>query len=51
MSQPTNEQITHDLAVAYVADSWRASEVAEDSSVRVYLQAYKKFLNDLNRLN
>ena len=51
MSQPTTEQIAHDLAVAYVADGWRTSEVANDNSVRVYLQAYKKFLADLNRLN
>ena len=51
MSQPTNEQIAHDLAAAYVADGWHTKEVAEDSSVRVYLQAYKKFLNDLERLN
>lgn len=51
MSQPTNEQIAHDLAVAYVADGWRTSEVANDNSVRVYLRAYKKFLADLNRLN
>ena len=51
MSQPTNEQIAHDLAVAYVEDGWRTGEVANDNSARVYLQEYKKLLGDLNRLN
>lgn len=51
MSQKTNEEIAHDLAIAFVSDGWRTEEIAEDNSVRVYLQEYKKFLSDLNRLN
>lgn len=51
MSQPSNEQVAHDLAVTYVADGWRAGEIPERSSAQVYLQAYKQFLSDLNRLN
>ncbi|MEK1388403.1 hypothetical protein HCZ95_06490 [Limosilactobacillus fermentum] len=51
MSQPSNEQIAHDLAVAYVADGWRAGEISERLSAQAYLQAYKRFLSDLNRLN
>lgn len=51
MSRPTNEQIAHDLAIAFVTDGWRTGEIANENSVRVYLQEYKKFLSDLNRLN
>ncbi len=49
MSEPSNEQIAHDLAVAYVADGWRTGELPEQSSVAAYLSKYKHFLDELNR--
>lgn len=49
MSKPSNEQIAHDLAVAFVADGWRAEEVAEQNSIIMYRQKYREFLNELNR--
>lgn len=48
---PSNEQIAHDLAIAYVADGWRSEEIADQNSVRVYLSSYRRFLAELERLN
>lgn len=49
MQQLTNEQIAHDLAVAYVADGWRSVEIAERESVNAYLSKYNQFLKELNQ--
>lgn len=53
---PSNEQIAHDLAIAYVADRWRSEErrseeIADQNSVRAYLSSYRQFLAELERLN
>lgn len=47
----SNEQIAHDLAIAYVADGWRSEKIADQNSVRVYLSSYRRFLAELERLN
>ncbi len=47
----SNEQIAHDLAVAYIAKSWHNNEFREEYSVSVYLEKYEEFLNELNRSN
>lgn len=46
----SNEQIAHDLAVAAVADGWRAEELPFEPNAVVdyYNQQYEQFLQTLN---
>ena len=45
----SNEQIAHDLAVAYIAKSWHNNEFREEYSVSMYLEKYEEFLSELKK--
>lgn len=51
MSQISNEQIAHDLAIAYISEGWREGKLSENKSVKLYFEKYEQFLRDISIWN